>query len=146
MPQYNPKEVSISWNGISLNEGIAEGSFINAERTNPDWTDSEGSDGEYTRIATGSEKGVVTLTLTQSSKTNALLDAILQADKFTANAVGGISIKDNQGNSKVTATTAYLEGPPPFERSNGITTNAWRFLCGSLKIRHKGNADVPSAS
>jgi len=142
MKQYDPKEVSISWNNISLNEGIAEGTFILAERNAPDWTQVVGSDGEVTRIRTNDASGVVTVTLKRGSAVNALLTTVLAADKLSANAVGGLTIKDNQGNSRAVAATAYIEGPPPMEFSNTETTNAWRFLCDRLELFHRGSAQI----
>jgi hypothetical protein len=146
MPQYDPKQVSISWNAISLNQGIAAGTFILAERVTPDWVDEVGSDGEYLRIAQNDERGIVTVTLMQSSKVNGLLSAVLKVDKLTAGAVGGMTIKDNQGNSLAIGAVAFIEGPPPMERSNAATTNAWRFLCSKLDITQLGNADIPLSS
>ena len=142
MKQYDPKSVTIAWNGVTLNEGIAAGTFILATRTSRDWTMSVGSDGEATRVRSNDETGTITVTLRSGSSTNALLTAILEGDKLSGTALAGLTIKDTQGNSVLIGVNAFIEGVPDFERGDAESNVEWTFLCERLNISHLGNADA----
>ncbi len=146
MKQYDPKQVTVEWNNLSLSEGIAAGTFILATRTSRDWTMEVGSDGEVTRVAANDNTGSITLTLKQGSAQNAALTAILAGDRFLGTALGTMTIKDSRGISQCIAINAFIEGPPDFERSDTESTNDWVFLCERLEIVHAGNEQIDAAS
>ena len=142
MKQYDPKGVTISWNGINLNEGIAAGTFILASRTSRNWAIVIGGDGEATRVRLNDKSGTVTVTLRQGSASNLALQAILDGDQLLGSALGGLLANDTQGLSLIVATSAFIEGEPDWERSDGEGNVEWVFLAPKMKLTHAGNADA----
>lgn len=143
MKQYDPKSVTISWLGVNLSEGIAEGTFVTVSQDERDWTITSGSDGEVIRTRTNKTTGVIEVTLLQGSAANAALDSILHADKLSGAVVGGVLVKDNQSSAtKAVGVNAFLEGPPDLVRGDTPSNVVWRFLCEKVEIFNRGNAPV----
>jgi hypothetical protein len=140
--QYDPKDVTIEWNTVALNEGIAAGTFVLATQTNPDWVMSVGGDGEVTRVRSNDASGTITVTLKQGSAANDALTLIFEGDKLSSAALGALTVKDNQGDALCIGVNAFIEGPPDFERADTETTNEWVFLCERIQFVHRGNAGI----
>ncbi len=135
---YDPKAVEIIFAGIPI-EGFADGTFITVTRDNPSFNSLVGSDGEGARALTNDKSGTVTLTLLQTSVTNAALSAVINLDENTGDGVAPLLIKDNSGTTLSSAETAWLEKPADVEYGREIANREWTIKTDSLEIVHGGN-------
>ena len=147
---YDPKQVICTWTplspgigSINVNQGIAEGTFINVSREKPVYAKSMGSDGEGTRVRSTDKSGTITVTLRAGSKTNDLLSTVLQVAENTGlGNLGPILVKDFTGRSLSSSPQAYLEGWPDTEFADDESDNDWVFICHNLIIFKGGQKDA----
>jgi hypothetical protein len=131
---YNPKKVLVSW-GEVLFSGFADGEFINAARNNQSVNLAVGSTGAGARAISNDKSGTITVTLLQSSLTNAQLSAAAIADE--AGLDGGVKpflIKDLSGVDLVKAETAWLQQPAAAPYAREISNREWVFETDALEI------------
>ena len=144
LKQYDPKEVTITWDGVFLNEGIASGTFITIARNVRQFTLNVGGDGGGTRVRNPDRSATVTVTMRMGSQTNALLsDRILdeEADPPIPH-ITTLTIKDNSGNTLVEAPEAFLDGPPDTTFGTEEGTLEWTFLCLEMTVDVRGNLEA----
>jgi len=124
---YNPREVSIVVCGIPIDGGYASGEFLRITALGDWFTEEMGTDGEVTRTDTGENRYTLVLTLMQSNPLNALLSALLAADRNTPNGAGVAPtlVKDRSGTSLFTAPSCWITGPPEQVYSNQAEARAW---------------------
>jgi hypothetical protein len=139
---YQPDLVTVAFNGVPIT-GFAPDTFISAERNNDSWSLSVGSGGDATRAKMGDKSGRVTLTLLDSSASNAVLSAIQQTDQAAGTGVGALLVKDLSGADVVTAGTAWIVRPPTLEKASASSNREWVFESDNLEIFAGGN--VPAA-
>ena len=135
---YDPANVTIVFAGIII-EGYADGTFITAARNNKTFNLKVGSSGEDARAKSNDKSGTVTLTLMQTSASNALLSAQVELDELQNDGVGSLLIKDLLGTTLVAAQTAWLQKPADVEFGGEITGRQWVIESGSMKIFVGGN-------
>jgi hypothetical protein len=135
---FDPANVTVVFAGIIV-EGYADGSFITAARNNPMFNLKMGSSGEGARAKSNDKSGLVTLTLMQSSASNALLSAQAELDELQNDGVGSLLIKDLLGTTLVSAETAWLRKPSDVEYSNEITGRQWEIETDALNMFVGGN-------
>lgn len=136
---YDPKLVVVSW-GPVLFSGFADGTFINAVRNNQSVNLGIGSTGDGARAISNDKSGIVTLTLLQTAKVNALLSAIGQADELVGSGVHPLLIKDLKGLDLVAAINMWIQKTPDYNRGReiGDGNTAWAFETDELNIFHGG--------
>lgn len=128
---YRPKDVVVTFGGVQLS-GFGEDSFIMVEPTEATFTMVSGVDGAASRSLTGNATGKVTITLMQTSESNAYLTAIFNADKLTGEGVKSLLIQDNSGKDVHFAPYAFIEQMPSAEYAKEVGTREWSFLCADL--------------
>ena len=113
---WDLKDITCILAGIPLHdEDIGKGEvFVELEYEAPDFEDTVGGDGHVTRFATNDPRATATIRSMQTSALNDRLMALLQLDRRSPNgaAVGGFSVVDTQGRHVISATQAWLMGPP----------------------------------
>ena len=135
---YDPKAVLVIFAGIPI-EGIADGTFVTAVRDNPAFTSLVGSDGEGARALSNDTSGTITLTLLQTSISNALLSAVINVDENTGDGVGPFLLKDNSGTTLLAAESAWIEKTADAEYGREISNREWVIKTDNLQILHGGN-------
>lgn len=138
---YQPDFVTVAFNGVPIT-GFAPGTFVSAARNNDSWAISVGSGGDATRAKSGDKSGRVTITLLDSSASNAVLSGFEQTDQRLGTGVGALLVKDLSGADVVTAGTAWIVKPPDLEKSNESSTREWVFETDNLEIFAGGNVPV----
>lgn len=137
---YDPSAVFMIYGEIPIS-GFAQDAAISVEHDEDDWTLVVGVDGEGTRSKTSNGSGTITVSLMQSSPTNALLSAARTLDKETPGGTGGkaLLIKDNSGTTLFSAATAWIQKPPTAELNREATTREWVFRTDNLVAFHGSN-------
>ena len=141
---YDPSAVSMFYGEI-LMSGFAQDAAITVEHDEDDWTLVTGVDGEGTRSKTSNRSATITVSLMQSSETNALLSAARAADVNTPGGVGGkpLLIKDNSGptpgQTLFSAESCWIQKPPTAELNREATTREWTFRTDNLVAFHGHN-------
>ena len=144
LKEYDPKQVIITWDGINLNEGIAEGTFITVARTERTFSLNVGGDGGVTRVRNNNKSGQVTCTLRMGSLTNdALKDRVKDEEDDSATThVAALKIEDFSGRTLHSSEQAFLDGFPDDEFATEEGNRDWTLLCPVLRMGPAGNKDA----
>ncbi len=137
---YDPDDVSAVFAGIPI-AGYADGTFVEIEQDEDDFSLTVGSDGEACRAKTNNRAASMTVTLLQSSATNDLLSAKRNADILTpsGDGIGAFMVKDNSGTTVCNAQKAWIVKPPAVVYSRGVEARAWTFKTDSMDWFVGGN-------
>ena len=137
---YDPASVSMFYGEIPIS-GFAQDAAISVEHDEDDWTLVVGVDGEGTRSKTSNASATITVSLMQSSTTNALLTAARNLDVLAPGGVGGkaLLIKDGSGTTLFSAVTAWIQKPPTAELNREASTREWVFRTDNLVAFHGSN-------
>lgn len=140
---YDPNLYDVIFAGIRLNEGTADGQFIQQTGNAPGFSKKIGGDGTVTRSRSADRSGSVTVTLMQSSAINDALSAIHSADLKAANGsgVGSLLIQDRNGSTVLQAAKAWISDDPDMTLELEATTRAWVIDYADGDMHHGGNAD-----
>lgn len=140
MPTYDPKEVSVIAGG-ALIEGYADGSFVNVVYNNDLWSTVVGADGEYVRSKSNDLSAQITITLLNTSISNPILFAFLQAD-ISGN-LGSFPLVITDANTLTTHTTeaAYIKKHPDRDYQKESQPVAWVLETGRLFSVHGSSTD-----
>ncbi len=148
LKQYNPKEVTITWRGVPLGEGISDGTFITVGRNERNSALNTGGDGRSTLVINNNHTGVATLSLRAGSAVNDLLTEAQRADEAKPDEknIGPLEIKDHSGRALHTDSQAFLDGPPDTEFGTDEGDNEWTFQLPNLEMGTRGSGDAGLSS
>lgn len=135
---YDPKQIIVTFGGNILS-GFADGTFVTAERNEDMWTTQIGTDGEDTRSKSNNRSGSITVSLMQTSDSNAVLSALALTDEASNSAALPLQIKDNSGNTLLIAETAWIKKMPSVEYGREAGPREWVFETGVLVMNVAGN-------
>lgn len=131
---YDPKEVSITWNGIPINSGIAPDSFLTMAREEDAFTKTVAANGTVARTRNADKTGTVEIMLMQNSPINALLSAAALADENGVDTISIITVFDPSGSLIAVANDAWIRKIPDQELSKEYGERTWMFDCAELQI------------
>ena len=126
---YDPKKVVVTFGGVPLT-GFADGTFISIEPVEEAFTRVSGADGLVSRARSNDDGYEVTLTLQQTSLSNAVLSGIHNQDKRTGDGVKPLTVKDLRGEQLFFAEAAWIRQDPTVEYSKEIEEREWVFDTG----------------
>lgn len=128
---YDADQISIVAFNIPVISGFNDGEFCRIQQTEKSFKSKTGTDGEVTRSKTKQMITEVTITLMQTSSTNALFSGILTLDELGQNGsgVGPILVNDRQGTSLFEAQFAWITGPPEVVYNREAEGRAWLIEC-----------------
>jgi hypothetical protein len=124
---YSPDLISLSWYGLDLSPGLAQGSFISVTRNAPTWTQKPDGVGGVVRMFNPDTSGEVAVLIDQESAVNQDLIAIATADRFVRVAVAPLILIDNSAREIVTFSAAYPSTIPDPQRGTASTVLSWIF-------------------
>lgn len=142
LKEYDPREVIITWDGVNLNRGIAEGTFITIARTKRTFSLNVGGDGGGTRTRDNDRSGVVEVTIRMGSVTNGELSDKVKDEEMGTSHVGELMIKDFSGETLHTSPQAFLDGFPDDAFATEEGDRVWRLLCLDLNMDPRENKDA----
>jgi hypothetical protein len=122
--------------------GRPEGeALVTIEKLKEDYTYVEGTDGEVTRMPTGSNVYRVTFRLLQSSPDNAKLTAIRNAGLAAANGVDilPLVLSDGSGADVFTSPEAFIEKPPTVGYAQAAEVREWPIIAANGLLILGGN-------
>lgn len=134
--QYDPLAVLISFREVSF-VGLAEGTFVEAQRDEDAFTKKTGSTGDVARVKNRNRGGSVKVTLMQTSPTNSQLSSYHKKGEsfpLTLNDVGELQIKDLMGNVLCHAANAWVKKVANISYGKDLAGREWTFDCAVLEI------------
>lgn len=134
MPSYNPEFVIATWGPIIF-QGVMDGEFFNAEHQEDDVMLHVGSQGYATFVENANKSGIITVTLSQRSPTNALLSIAMRARR---QAVFTMKERDNV-TVIATGVDARIQKHAPIKRGKDIVGMEWKFLVPKLELEAIGD-------
>ena len=140
---YDPRKHDIVFAGILINEGLADGTFLNVASEQPGFTVKVGADGEVTRTRSHNKVATATVSLMQTSEVNQRLSALYAADRAAVNGqgVGVFYVQDRGGTTVLQASKAFISDDPDVTLETEATTRDWTFILTDYTPIHGGNAD-----
>lgn len=138
---YLPSQVTVVWNGIPI-DGFAPDTFVEVARNNPAFNLTIGSGGAGARAGSSDKSGTVSVTLLQTSATNALLSAQAAIDEQTGDGVGKLAVTDLSGQDLHLAEQAWIQKRPDSAYGNTINNRVWVFETDNLEMLVAGNTAV----
>jgi|SRR5690554_38484 len=125
---YDPQDVNVIVNGVVLT-GLAEGTFVSIEREEESYTSYVGAKGEVARAVNANKMGTITVTLEQTSPSNAYLRRLANS-----NATFPVSVVDQNSGETSGGNDAWIQQPASKEFGDEISTREWTFVVPELEI------------
>ena len=142
LKEYDPGKVVVTWNGLTLSDGVATGTFITHAQTTANSTLSMNGDGGGTRVKSRDLSGSITLTLAQTSDVNQKLTELYESENLQsdpANVVSDLTVEDfSSDGSELVAEKAHIAAVANFERSTDGLTTQWIFESPCVRPRNNG--------
>lgn len=144
MRQYASDKVEISWQGLDLMQGVAQGSFITEARNAPTYSQKPtGVRSRVVRTRQPDRSGTLSIVLDQESETHKQLRALMQLDDVTRSVVGPMKVRDLSSGEDFTYTNAYIQTEPDEIRGTEAQTVTWVFNFESfIKLNGPQGANV----
>lgn len=135
---YNPAQVALVFNGHEIS-GYADGSFVTVARDEDAFALTTGSSGEGVRSKSNNKSGTITVTLLQSSGSNAFLSGFAELDELSGGGQGALLVKDNSGDSLHVCESAWIQKVPDAEYGREAGSREWVFRTDNLVSHVGGN-------
>lgn len=143
MRQYSSDLIAVSWSGIPLEEGLAEGSFVVFRRNAPTWTQRANGLGGTIRLYNPDRSGEVDFLINTESKTHQRLTALAITDRLTRSVQGAMLVRDLNTGESFVCTNAYITTEPDEQRATSSVEVTWTFAYTSLdKIPNTSDRNV----
>ena len=127
---YAPNQVKIVMGALPLT-GLAEDTFVTVAEIGEGISSVAGVDGEVARSMSRDSRLRITVTLMQTSASNAALTALHQADKSTdGNGAVPVAITDLRGTSLHASDSAWIVKTPDAGYGAKVGTREWTIETG----------------
>lgn len=138
---YDPKLFIISFAGILLNEGTADGTFLNIVTQEQAFTSVAGADGGVARTRNHNRIAVATVTLMQTSDVNRRLGLIYNDDRNAVNGrgVGPFRVEDLGGSMVGLAPRSFISNDPDVTLADTVQNRAWEITLSDWNPTHAGS-------
>lgn len=138
MKQYSFLNTLLLVNGVEIT-GFDEGDdVIQLARINDSAAHSIGTDGEMTISISADRSGTVTFRIMQTSDSNALLSAFINAQENGAFVPIFVQFKDTKGNDLGSGTQGYINKPADMTRGTNAQPQEWTITVERLDLLHLG--------
>jgi hypothetical protein len=123
---YDPKDVQIIVGGVPMS-GFADGTFIAVEFDESTFSKTVGADGEVSRAKSNNKSATATITLKQTSPSNAVLSGFALVDEATNAGVVPFMIREiGTGSTLVFAESAWIQDWAGPEYSKEVEDREWK--------------------
>ena len=126
---YNPKEVTVAC-GSHIVTGYADDTFISIEANGDGITKKVGCDGEIVRAVSPDNTFKITLTLLQTSDSNAWFSQMCDRDRDTGDGMFPILIKDLKGGLVFSTEAAWCTKKASITRGKESSNREWEIDTG----------------
>ncbi len=128
---YAPNQVKIVMGALPIS-GLAEDTFVTVTEIGEGIASFVGVDGEVARSMSRDSRLRITLTLMQTSASNAALTALHQADRATeGNGAVPVSVTDLRGTSLHASDSAWIVKMPDAGYGAKVGSREWTIETGS---------------
>lgn len=142
MTVWDSNEVSVIIAGIPVESGRgeADGVFLSIERDADVFGDTTSTDGDVVRFKTNDHRATATLSLMNTSATNAVLSALYQLDRNTSNGagVGPFLVEDRNGTTLHTGAKCWIAKTPKVDLGGKPYLCEWKIRIANLIDFHGG--------
>lgn len=138
---FDPKDVIITVGGFPMG-GFADGEFFSFERTNDAFTMTVGADGDTTRVKSNDRSGACTITLDQSSNSNAILSGFASADELTNLGIVPVLVKEIGGSTTLFSGNGWVQKLPVVSYGKETTTRVWVIAMAETQVFVGGTSAV----
>lgn len=121
---YDPKEVILTVGGVPIG-GFADGTFIAFERASDSYSKISGADGEISRAKSNDKSGQLTVTLAQTSDSNAVFSGIQLLDEKSNKGVVPVLLKEVNGLTTIFSGRGWVRKPANVEYGKEISNREW---------------------
>ena len=135
---YDPLTVKVVYGVFPLG-GFAKKSAIHVERESNTFNRVRGINGKVCRHRTLFKGGQITLTLQQTSMSNAILSSLTLVDDNFAVAILPFVILDIANGSTMLSAKAWVRKPADIVYSEDLSERVWIFECADIDIFANGN-------
>lgn len=146
LKEYDPKDVIITWSGVPLNAGIADGTFLKVKRNVPAWKLVKGGDGEGARVRTSNHSGTLEVTMRNGSEIHQILAALAVTDLITGVIVAPLLVLDFSGRTLHAASRAFIQDFPEDLFATTEENRTWVFEADDLFMFPGGSRDISQSS
>ena len=129
---FDPKQLSVIV-GPYIVKGFSE-TMVSISRATDAFTMIVGADGEATRVKSNDNSATITITLQQGSPSNDDLSKIATADRLGSVGIFPLLIKDNLGNTVMSAPTAFISKVPDIVFAKTHQDRAWVIMTDNIEI------------
>jgi hypothetical protein len=141
---YDANQVAVSFFGIPIDSGYADGEFLTIIQNENDWVEVVGTDGTVAVCATNNRTAKIQLKLLQVSPGNDALSAIrtLQVSTQNGTGFGPFLVKDLLGTSMYSALHCWVAKPPDVGFDRAAKDRVWTIGVSDLVRIDGGNTPV----
>lgn len=137
LKKYDPKDIIITV-GPHIVSGYADGTFVSVARQGDSFSSIAGADGEVARARSNDKRGTITLTLMQTSRTNAYLSGLVAVDEETGNGVVPVTVRNAKGETLHFSAEAWIRKPSDAGYGKEIESREWTIDCALLQYLEAG--------
>lgn len=136
--QYNPKAAKVTFNFKALEDGLADGDFIDVARVSEVYDDVAGASGTVSRARMNDERHEITLTFLQNSIENKFLQDRLNADLESVNGLPPVPFyyRDAISGDEIFAAEAWLKNRDSFTRGKTTNSQSWTIMCVKARVKY----------
>ncbi len=138
MKTYDPKKVIVIVGGAYIT-GFSPDSVVGVSRNSDNYKLVVGADGEGTRSRTNDRSGQITISLMQTSASNAVLSGYAIDDEQANAGVVPVTVTDLNGATLYQADQAWVKKPPKGDHGKEAKTREWILETDTLLWFEGGN-------
>lgn len=139
---YSPSDVSLVIALIYPATDFAPDSIISITKDEDYFNVSKGANGNVDRTHLPDKTYSLEISLSQTSPTNTVLNALATLDSISRSGMFPIFAKDSSGQSLFLATSCWIENPPIVAYTDNIETRTWTVRCAEMTFGVAGNSDM----
>lgn len=139
---YDPKNVNILVGGISIS-GFVDGTFLECDMDEDAFIKRKGADGITSRAKNNNNSGTITITLQQTSPSNAVLQGFALLDRASGKGIIPVLINEAGTASTIATGFAWVKKVAKPSYAKEVLDRQWVLDCAELDIVVGGN--VPEA-
>lgn len=142
---YDPKQIHVLIGGVAMG-GFTDGTFVKVARDEDSFTKKVGVDGETSRVRTNNNGGTLMLTLHQTSPSNDVLSAFVEADELGNEGIVPVLIKDGTGRTELFSALAWVKKPADATFGKDVENREWTLELTDVKVFSGGTPSFSPAT
>ena len=125
--QYGVASIKVSFFGLDLTRGLAEGNAFQEKINSRAWTAKSNGMGNIVWMFNPDRSGEVAIQMASSSPENAKLQTLYNADLIARSIVGPLYVSDSSKGEKALFNRARIVNRPPYAFGTKLPVFTWVF-------------------